>query len=138
MYDCFFLIRMFSVGQMPSATEVVMRRQHWQDSMVAMIGVWLIASPWVLLYSQADAVGTDVPSLNFVATGFLLIIAGFAALTTEWIWQEWTALAVGFWLIVSPWALQFETVPAAFWNSVASGSIVTMFTTWVLATERVG
>lgn len=115
-----------------------MRRQHWQDSMIAMVGVWLIASPWVLLYSQADAVGTDAPSLNFAAAGFLLIIAGFAALTTQWIWQEWTTLAVGFWLIMSPWALQFATVPAAFWNSVASGCIVMVFAVWVLTTERVG
>jgi hypothetical protein len=57
-----------------------MRRQHWQDSMMAVIGVWLIASPWLLLYSDPGAVGVDLPSWNFIVVGLLLTTAGFAAI----------------------------------------------------------
>jgi len=36
-------------------------------------------------------------------------------------WQDWVNLALGVWLVVSPWLLSFNDNPAATWNSVLIG-----------------
>lgn len=104
-----------------------MKRQHWQDGLVAMIGVWLVASPWILTYRSPDTVGLDTPSWNFIIVGVLLFFLGFIALTTYWLWQEWIDVAAAVWLIVSPWALHFEVMPTAMWNAIVVVSLSSSF-----------
>jgi hypothetical protein len=36
-------------------------------------------------------------------------------------WQDWTNIALGVWLLVSPWVLGFSNIEAATWNAVLLG-----------------
>jgi len=39
-------------------------------------------------------------------------------------WEDWCDYALGFWLILSPWALRFEFEPTATHNAVIVGFLV--------------
>lgn len=112
-----------------------MKKQHWQEGLVTMTGVWLVASPWILIYSSPDTVGLDTASWNFIIVGALLFFLGFIALTTHWLWQEWIDITAAVWLIVSPWALHYEFMPAAMWNAIICGLTVIVISGWVLFSE---
>ena len=70
-----------------------MNRQHWQNVLVAMIGVWLVASPWLLNHSSSDTVGRDIALENFIIVGIALFSIGFTAITNHRLWQEWLDVA---------------------------------------------
>lgn len=36
-------------------------------------------------------------------------------------WQDWTNVALGLWLFISPWVLGFSNVEAATWNAALFG-----------------
>jgi SPW repeat len=74
--------------------------RQWEDWCDWALGIWLMLSPWVLLF-EYDTVATR----NAVAVGFLVVAA--EALTLSWfqVWEEWINAALGAWLVVSPWVL---------------------------------
>jgi hypothetical protein len=79
---------------------------HWQDWVSWLLGIWLCLSPWVLAFA-GDAPSTQ----NAVVVGFLLILAEVVALSVFEPWEEWFNVALGSWLVASPWVLG---VPAPF------------------------
>ena len=106
------------------------RLKHWQDVVSVLVGLWLIASPWVLgIHGNVAAMG------NFVVLGAVLV--GFSV--TEFFipesWEEWSELVIGLWLMGSPWILEFTGIPAAAQNAVASGFLITVLAVWVLGTD---
>lgn len=76
--------------------------KHWQDPVNAVLGAWLILSPWAAAYS-GDAVATG----NAVVVGVVLIAAALGAMLVPRAWEEWTEAALGMWLMASPWALGY-------------------------------
>jgi SPW repeat len=113
-----------------------MTRQHWQDALVVMIGVWLVASPWILTYSSPDIVGLVLASWNFIIVGITLITLGLMAITSYRLWQEWLDVAAAVWLIVSPWALGYQAMPTALWNAIICGLAVIVISGWVMFSDR--
>jgi hypothetical protein len=107
-----------------------LKLKHWQDIASVVLGVWLIASPWVLgIRGPLQAIG------DFVAIGAVL---GAFALTAVFIpesWEEWSDLVLGLWLIASPWILGFTDVPLAVENAMVCGGIITVLAVWVLGTD---
>jgi len=108
-----------------------LKLKHWQDVVSVLVGVWLIASPWLLgIHGHVAAIG------NFVFLGACLI--GFA-LTEMFLpesWEEWSELVIGLWLLGSPWILEFKDVQPAFQNAIGCGILVTVLAIWVLGTDR--
>jgi len=45
-------------------------------------------------------------------------------------WNHWTLLALGLWLIISPWILGFSSFNLPTWNSVILGTLVIIFSIW--------
>jgi hypothetical protein len=104
--------------------------KHWQDVVSVLVGIWLIASPWVLGFSgPLQAVG------GFVALGVLLAICAVTEMFIPEPWEEWSELLLGLWLIGSPWVLEFTQVQAAAQNAVTCGTIVCVMAVWVLVTD---
>jgi hypothetical protein len=101
-----------------------------------MLGVWLVASPWILRYSSPDTVGLDIASWHFVIVGVVLVFLGFIALSAYEHWREWIDGAVGVWLIASPWILQYAAMPAATWNAIICGLIIIAIAGWIVVSER--
>ncbi|UXN66563.1 SPW repeat protein (plasmid) [Phyllobacterium sp. A18/5-2] len=115
---------------------VAVNRQHWQNILVAMIGVWLVASPWLLDYSSPNTVGRDIALKNFTIVGIALFFIGFMAIANHRLWQEWLDVAVAVWLIISPWALGLQAMPTAMWNAIICGLAVIGISGWIIFFDR--
>jgi hypothetical protein len=105
--------------------------KHWQDPTNLVVGLWMIASPWVLAY-QAES----RPMWNAVVLGALIAAVAFTALYRVFAWQEWANVVFGLWLIVSPWVLGFAGLQAAMVNAVIVGVVVAALAIWALGTDR--
>ena len=105
--------------------------KHWQDPVTALLGAWLILSPWALGYqSNLTAMA------NAVIVGLLLVAAALGAIFLPRAWEEWTEGVLGLWLAISPWALGFSTLEMARVNALATGVAVMILALWVLTTDK--
>jgi len=104
-----------------------------------MVGGWLVISNWVINYPVPDAAPAtlaDVIFWNSTIAGALAIALGIIAVATFDLWEEMLDLAIGTWLIASPWFLDFTTVSTAFWNVVICGAILIASAVWTIVEER--
>jgi SPW repeat len=92
--------------------------RQWEDWASWGLGIWLILSPWALLYCN-DTPATE----NAVLAGFLLILIEAVTLSAFRVWEEWVNVAVGTWLVLSPPILAVPAVPAGA-NFVIVGALV--------------
>ncbi len=83
-----------------------------------LLGIWLLISPWVLMFQSGVAVGNDVVLGIIVA-----IVAGIRFSNPEQSTSglSWLNFLLGFWVLISPWVLGFATLPAPLWNNIACG-----------------
>jgi SPW repeat len=53
------------------------------------------------------------------------------------VWEEWANFALGVWLVVSPWVLDFAGFPTILlmWNSVIFGALIFVVAGWALTEE---
>ena len=105
--------------------------KHWQDAVNAVLGVWLVLSPWALAYA-----GDAAPAANAVIVGIALIAAALGAIFVPRAWEEWTEAVLGVWLIVSPWVLGFSEQILAMRTAVATGIVIAVLALWTLATDE--
>lgn len=105
--------------------------KHWQDPVNALLGAWLILSPWAVGF-QAE----QVAMWNFVVVGAVLLATALGAIFVPKAWEEWVEVALGAWMIASPWALGYAGLETAMQNAVFSGLIVVAMAIWVLATDE--
>jgi hypothetical protein len=108
-----------------------LQMKHWQDPVNALLGAWLVLSPWVLGYQ-----GETAAMVNGVIVGLALIATALGAIFMPRAWEEWTEVALGVWMIVSPWILGFGGIQAAMWSAVISGLVIVALAMWVLATDK--
>jgi hypothetical protein len=92
--------------------------QQWEDWCDWALGIWLILSPWVLLFEH-DSLATR----NAVVVGFLVVAAEAVTLSYFRIWEEWINVALGAWLVVSPWILGIASATAKA-NFVLTGLLI--------------
>jgi hypothetical protein len=104
--------------------------KHWQDPVNALLGAWLVLSPWVVGYAE-----DRVALANAMAVGALLAAGAIGAIMVPKAWEEWTEVALGMWLMASPWVLAFSGRMAATQNALFCGLAVTVLALWVLGTE---
>ena len=92
--------------------------RQWQDWLSWILGIWLLLSPWALMFdSETTAMR------NAVLVGALIIAAEVFELSVFRDWEEWINVALGAWLIVSPWTLGIVSA-AAKANSIIVGALV--------------
>jgi hypothetical protein len=93
------------------------RRESILDVYNLVLALGLFAIPWFLARATAT---TDLDIwASAVAIG---VISMMALLAFSW-WKEWTNLALGLWLIVSPWVLGFAHTRAMHF-SIGIGVVV--------------
>lgn len=105
--------------------------KHWQDAVNAVLGVWLVLSPWALGF-QADAMAMS----NAVVVGVLLAAAALGAIFVPRAWEEWTEGVLGLWMLVSPWLLGYSSHGPAMRNAVVTGIAIVALAAWTLATDK--
>lgn len=107
-----------------------MEDRHWQDIVTGIVGLWLIAFPFLF-----DVVGASSPmlfTLNFLICGIIALLLAATALTAFRSWEEWIGVVLGLWLIASPWLLGFVAAEAARWNALVAGVIIVGLAGWAL------
>ena len=107
------------------------RVKHWQDAVSALLGAWLIVSPWVLGFQNVT-----VAMVSTMAIGALLLAASAGAMALPAAWEEWLEVVFGAALMAAPLLLGFGTVDAALQNALVTGSIMIFLALWVLATDE--
>ena len=105
--------------------------KHWQDPVNALLGAWLIVAPWALGF-HADLVVAG----NYVLVGVLLVAAAVGAIVLPKAWEEWVEVALGLWLLASPWALGFADDSVPMENALFCGLLVVVLALWVLASDE--
>jgi hypothetical protein len=113
-----------------------MRREHWQDWGTALIGVWVVASPWLLHIAQVHN-GDRLSVIDLVWSswicGLFLILLGVSELPALARWKEWCTTIFGTWLFISPQVLGY---PQA--NALAISCIIFGLATIALAGWAIG
>jgi hypothetical protein len=117
-----------------------MKKQHWQDWANLLLGLWVIVSPWTIAHVMASpgnpAGVTDAAMWNHYVIGIIVAILAAVALFAFAAWEEWVNVALGAWLLISPWLLGFSASAALMWNAVIIGVLVVGFAGWTLAEEQ--
>jgi len=96
-----------------------MREQHWQDGTSLLLGAWLVLSP----FFGIGAIG-DVAAINSYLTGTAVVIFSIVALARPQLWEEYSNLVLGLWLIAAPFALGFTNLVGPMWNQIIVGLLV--------------
>jgi hypothetical protein len=105
-------------------------KQHsWKGLLGALITLWILISPWVLVHFTMEPLG-GLALANFFAVGIIMMVISIVPLTTSISWERWIHPAIGIWLIASPWILRFEDNAALTWNAVVTGALVLGLSGW--------
>ena len=110
---------------------MAMKVKHWQDPVNLVLGLWLVATPWIFQFA-----GEAAPMWNAVVVGVVVAAIALSTLFKAQAWQEWANAVLGLWLVASPWALGFAAIAAALWNAVVVGVVVAALALWALGTDR--
>ncbi|WP_062011155.1 SPW repeat protein [Aureimonas sp. AU4] len=113
-----------------------MAKQHWQDWITILIGIWLLLTTIFLTFTPQGAGVATATVWNFAACGVVALALGFAALIAFRLWQEWLTMLLGLWLIVSPWVLNDTGHADPLWNSVVSGIVLVLTSTLVMLIDQ--
>jgi hypothetical protein len=87
----------------------------------------LFASPWTLDYTFEP-----LAAWNAWASGVAIAAMAAAALTRFSEWEEWINLALGAWVLASPWVLDFNDIVTTLWAHVPVGLLVGLIAAWEL------
>ena len=96
------------------------RRESALDLYNFAFAAFLLASPW--LFKLTNATG----KIELWAAGVAIAAISLAAIVAYASWEEWANVALGIWLIVSPWVLGFAHTRAMHF-AVAVGAVVAFF-----------
>ncbi len=113
--------------------------KHWQDWGNLVLGLWILASPWVL--QLTTAVGAEVTggatnnavTWNLSLVGIVVAALAVASIFAFQAWEEWTNVGLGVWLFVSPWVLGFSSSTLLMWNAVIAGALIVILAGWAIA-----
>lgn len=105
----------------------------WKNWLVAIIGAWLIITPWIYGFSSHS--GADWTSV--IAGAITLVLGIWAASlpksTATWAnWENWTTFAMGIWFIIQPWSVGIASFAGNTWNDVILGIVIAILDLWVM------
>ena len=105
----------------------------WTSSFIVLAGIWLILSPFVLLFQNQAALINDVV-VGAVITVFAVIRAVAPGPRTSWL--SWLNGLWGIWLIVAPFILSYGGIARP--NDIIVGIFIVVFSLWSAASATFG
>ena len=107
-----------------------MENRHFQDWVTLLAGIFLVIAPFFLILPAQEGISTALMTANFVVSGIAAMLLGLAALSAFRKWEEWLDIALGLWLVVSPWILGFSDLRVAVWSAVGCGLVIAAMGAW--------
>ena len=103
-----------------------MNRSGWQDPLIVTLGAATLAAPWLFPTTFGDAARGDIMAWSITLTGVVLTTVALGGILFPGRWEAPLELALGLWLLVSPWAtLPFtEAIPSILGATILGGLIV--------------
>jgi SPW repeat len=104
------------------------RQVKTASSTNAVLGIWLLISPWVYGY-VATARNT---AWNSIVVGLLVLIFGSLRYRSphDRVSLSWANVALGAWTVLSPWIYSYTSDIGPLWNSVIVGFVVIALAVW--------
>jgi hypothetical protein len=100
----------------------------WKNVICMLAGLWLWLSPFILQFKLGSHASSDA---NIV--GIFIGTLSMMAIATPQVWEEWTKVVLGVWLLASPWLLGFSHQTVAADNIMIVGLVVVVLSLWSLA-----
>jgi len=98
------------------------RLQEWIN---LVIGAALFMSPWALQFTDlSDA------TVNARVCGLVIFVVAGGALLAFGEWEDWHGIAVGAWIMISPWILGFAPITSAAGTHVFLGAMFIASESW--------
>ena len=98
-----------------------MERWRSQTNLINVVfALLLFLSPWMLGFAG------EIAAWNAWISGALLAAMSARAVVAFAEWEEWIELALGVWILASPWVLKFAAGSSASKVHVMTGAIVTL------------
>ena len=94
------------------------RRESTLDLYKFVLGAFVFLSPWLFAFVYQPA------RVDAWVSGMDVMVASMAALTVFVGWEEWLALALGLWMVASPWIL---TLPHAATKILLGAGLVCVY-----------
>ncbi|HEX8477836.1 MAG TPA: SPW repeat protein [Telluria sp.] len=104
--------------------------KRWQDQLILLIGLWLIASPWVLGYPVDSG-----PAENAIAAGVIMAALAACDLYKTYAWAVFLNLVAGFWVFISPWFVDVDQDYAMTTSLAVSGIATVVLGLWELRSD---
>jgi hypothetical protein len=101
---------------------------QWEDWAGIAVGLWMLASPWVLGYTDHNAA-----TMNALLLGTVLIVVELLNLDQHQSAEEWIDIAAGLWLLASPFVVGFTSTSTATLNALAVGALTILLAVLALS-----
>jgi SPW repeat len=105
-----------------------MTTRRWVDWVNVMLGVWLIASPWLLTVAAGDRPA----AWSAWSVGAGIVTLAIFAMRKPAIWGDALGVMLGAWLMGSPWMLELASASVAAANAVIIGLLVIGYALWAM------
>ncbi|MBB3713677.1 hypothetical protein FHS00_003282 [Limimaricola variabilis] len=101
-------------------------RHHWQDWLFGAIGLWLVASPFMLGMAGGSALWSVVALGALVAT---LALVGLLD-SEQQSWIDMAVAVIAILVVAAPWMLGFTAMAIMAWNAVLCGIVLAVAALW--------
>jgi hypothetical protein len=105
---------------------------RWQEWASFALALWLALSPWLCGYAEEHPAATG----NAAFMGIALALLSHFEVSLEGHYAEWLNLAVGIWLVASPFVLGFAAASLPAVNAAAVGTMVVALAASALSLDR--
>jgi hypothetical protein len=102
----------------------------WQNTLCILAALWLCISPFALHLKLDTVVISDTDIV-----GFFIGILSIIAIATHHVWEEWTKVILGIWLLASPWFLGIGHKFLAAGDIITVSMVVLILSLWSLVSR---
>jgi hypothetical protein len=106
--------------------------KRWQDVLNLVIGAWLFVSPWAIRGSME----VSAAMWNAYILGVAIVVFAAVAVSMPRVWEEGINIALGVWMIISPWVLRFSAHRDLAANAVIVGILVTVLAALAMVNDE--
>ena len=105
-----------------------MTTRRWVDWVNVVLGLWLIASPWLLSVATGDRAALWI----FWSVGLGIVALAGLAMHKPAVWGSVIGFLLGMGLIASPWIFELSALSSAATNAMIVGTLVIGYAIWAM------